>query len=108
MTGVSIREQKFALRGIWRREIYRHEPVLEGQRNVGQRAGIEAGREGDAAGNEIVLPQIGNDGCDRAAGVQRGVTSQGIVDREPRSPAVPILVVRRLGVVEENLLRVVV
>src|SRR5436309_2351338 len=40
--------------------------------------------------------------------MHNGVAGQGVVGGEPRSPASPVLVVRRLGVKQENLLRVVI
>ena len=40
--------------------IYRHNRILEGQGNVGQRISKKAGCKRKGAGDEIVLPQVGN------------------------------------------------
>ncbi len=99
MAGICIRKQKFACSGIRRWKIYRHGCVLEWQGNIGQRVGIKADGERNRASNEIVLPQVGDDGCNRATGVQNSVAGQGVVRREPWSPSVPVLVVGWLRVV---------
>src|SRR5438552_1667379 len=108
MTRIFLGKQKLAGGGVWGREIYRHGRILERQADVWQCAGVKASRERERAGNEIILPQVGDDCCDCAADMQHGVAGHGVVHRESRAPTAPVLVVGWLRVVQENLFRVVI
>src|SRR5439155_22351006 len=106
MTRIFLGKQKLAGGGVWGREIYRHGRILERQADVWQCAGVKASRERERAGNEIILPQVGDDSCDCAADMQHGVAGHGVVHRESRAPNASVLVLGWLRFVQEYLFRV--
>ena len=55
---------------------------------------------------KVFLPKILQAGRDRAPGMQHGPAGQLVIDRQARSPAVPVRRVRRLRVDDEYLTRV--
>ena len=77
--------------------------VVKRNGSIGQRGDDGLKYEWKAAGDEIVLPQIGKNRGDGAAGVDGCVIGQGVVHRKTRPPAVPIHRIDGLRIVDENL-----
>src|SRR5581483_5777707 len=96
-------EHGLSLNRVRRGQSHGQRGILKWNRDAGPRGDDRRQRKRNRRGKEIVLPEIGQHCRDSSACVEDGVSSQTVVNSQTRTPALPILLVRRLRVQQINL-----
>src|SRR5580700_7930281 len=100
---VAAGKKRLALRVVngWKR--YGRNRIAERHRHIRQRGDQRLENQWKRAGNEIVLPQVGEDRGNRSASVQSRVRGQRIADGNTRAPAIRIQWIHGLRIVKIDL-----
>src|SRR5215472_15191429 len=70
---LSVGKQRLSIDAVGNRQVHRNHGILEVQRCSWHSAGKKAGSQGKSSGKKIVLPEVWQDGGNRARGMEDGV-----------------------------------
>src|SRR5690349_8147194 len=96
----AVAKKQLLLRGVNRRKRERRDRILKSERETRKRRHQRLKNEGECPGNVVLQPQIRKNRRDSAARVDGRVLAKAVLQRDARSPSIPVRRVGWLGIVE--------